>query len=114
MPELNDIVEELKKGVNAIIKSATEIGKDGIDDISGFSERQLNGIADQSLLIGEGLKNKDLTTEEAKTEFEDLSTLAKNFANTLVGLLAITIEKIWNAMVKILSGVIKSIAGLVL
>lgn len=114
MPELNDIIDELKKGANDIIKSATEIGKDSIDDIQGFSQRQLKGLAEHSVLIGKGLANKQLSKQDAKDEFDRLKNLTKNFVNTLVGLLAVTIEKIWNAMVKILSGVINAIAGVIL
>ena len=114
MPELNDIIKELKSGASDIVKAASEIGKDSIENINGFSQRQLEGLANHTLIIGKGVANGDLTKEEAKSEFENLKKLTKNFTNVLVGLLAVTIEKIWNAMVKILQGVIKAIAGLVL
>jgi len=114
MPELNDIIKELKNGASEIVKAAAEIGKDSIENIEGFSKRQLEGLANHSLLIGNGVINGDLTQEDAKGEFERLKDLTKNFVNTLIGLLAVTIEKILNAIVKILSGVISSIAGLIL
>ena len=114
MPELQDIINEIKKGASDIIKSAAEIGKDSIDQIDGFSKSQVEGMARHTLLIGKGVANGDLTKEEASEEFENLKKIAKNFVNVLIGLLAITIEKIWNAIVKILSGVIQRIAGIVL
>ena len=114
MPELKEIIDEIKTAAGEILRTAGEIGKDSLENVEGFSKRQLEGLANHSVIIGKGVLIGDLTKEEAKTEFENLKEIAKNFANTLIGLLAVTIEKIWNAIVKILGGVVKSIAGLIL
>jgi hypothetical protein len=106
MSDVNSIVEQIKTAVGDILKTTAEIGKDSID--------QLEGIARQTELIGKGMLIGDLTKEEGKEEFENVKEISKNFVNTLVGLVAITIEKIWNTIVKILSGVIQSIAGIIL
>ena len=59
---------------------------------------------------------------EARGEFADdpklrdwfltnLDDVARNFARTLRGLLAITIEKVWNAVVNVLWQVVEAAAG---
>lgn len=81
---------------------ATNIIEKDIDTVRGFSERQVEAIAKQTLIIQKGVLTGDID-EGLKDFFLDgLEAMALNFVNTLKGILSVTIEKVWNAIVDVL------------
>lgn len=101
---VSDLIEEIKNTSSAIIN------KD-VTTVRGFSNRQINGIANQTALIATGIKNGQITDETRDFFLEQLVELSQNFANTLVGLTLVTVEKLWNGIVKILWGFISKFTG---
>ncbi len=81
---------------------ATTILEKDISTVRGFSERQVEAIAKQTLIIQKGILIGDID-EGLKDFFLDgLEAMALNFVNTLKGILSVTIEKVWNAIVDVL------------
>ncbi len=70
--------------------------------MEGFSKTQTTAMATQAGWIASGTLSGSLTPDLRDYFLNNLKTLAQNFANTLVGLLVITVEKIWNAVVGVL------------
>jgi hypothetical protein len=101
------LVEDIKSSMSGIL------GKD-ITAVSGFSRRQLDGIADQTVLIASGIASGEITEATRDFFLDQLVELAHNFVNTLVGLIVATIEKLWNAIVSILWKTISKATGIVL
>lgn len=101
------LVEDIKSSISGIL------GKD-ITTVSGFSIRQLDGIADQTVLIASGIASGEITEATRDFFLDQLVELADNFVNTLVGLVIVTIEKLWNAIVSILWKTISKATGIVL
>lgn len=91
MSDISNVVQEIKNVAAGILK------KD-LADIQGFSERQLEAIAQQAVTIKAGVLSGDIPPDMMAYFFESLKKATENFANTLVGLLAVTVEKLWNAM----------------
>lgn len=101
---IDQLITDIKNEVSAIIQ------KD-VTTIRGFSNRQLKGIANQSALLAEGIASGGITDYTRDFFLDQLVELAHNFVKTLVGLLIVTIEKIWNAIVDIIWKTISTIIG---
>ncbi|MEJ2419378.1 MAG: hypothetical protein P8Y45_21135 [Exilibacterium sp.] len=84
--------------------AATGILNKDVTTLRGFSERQITAIAQQSELVALGIASGQITEETREFFLDSIEDMALNFAKTLRGLLMVTIEKVWNALV----GVTKS------
>ena len=84
----------------AEIKTATsEILNKDLSKVRGFSKRQLKAIATQALLIKEGVLAGQIQPDLQKFFEDSLKDMVSNFINTLKGITAVILEKIWNAIV---------------
>ena len=97
-----NIIKEIKEVASAILE------KD-ISTVRGFSERQVEAIAKQAVIIQRGVLNGDIDEDLKEYFLEGLEAMALNFVNTLKGILAVTVEKIWNAIVDVLLKTIDSV-----
>jgi hypothetical protein len=100
-----DLVEEIKGAASQVLS------KD-VATLRGFSERQIKSIAQQAELVATGIANGGITEETREFFLDNLEDMALNFARTLRGLLMVTIEKVWNAIVGVIWGAIESATGL--
>lgn len=105
--DINQLIQDIQNTASTIL------GKD-VTTIRGFSERQLNGMATQSSLIASGIASGEITPDNRDFFLDQLIELAKNFVNTLVGLLIATVEKLWNAIVGVIWSAISKATGIVL
>jgi hypothetical protein len=108
-PNPNEIVHAIKDAITGIVD------KDAVT-IRGFSERQLKMLAQQATWIAEAtLAGEFKTDPHLRDDFLDnLQDMAKDFVNTLRGLLTITVEKVLNAIVDVLWKAIESAIGFAL
>lgn len=102
--DTNQLIDDIKNTVSGILN------KD-ITTVRGFSNRQLNGIANQTSLIASGIASGEITEATRQFFLDQLIELAHNFVNTLIGLIVATIERLWNAVVSILWGAISKATG---
>ena len=79
--------------------AATDILRADVTTFKGFSERQVKAIAQQSALVEIGIQTGQITDETKDFFLDGLEDMALNFVRTLRGLLMVTIEKVWNAIV---------------
>jgi hypothetical protein len=103
---IEKLIGSMKKAAKAIIDA-------DLESVRGFSERQLKSIAKQSALVAKGVASGEIEEGE-KDFFLDTIEMVKNFANTLRGLITVTIEKLWSALVGVVWGAISSAAGIAL
>ncbi|OQD42785.1 hypothetical protein BUL40_09720 [Croceivirga radicis] len=103
---MNENVIEL---INDIKEVATNILEKDISTVRGFSERQVEAIAKQTIIIQKGILNGDIDEDLKEFFLDGLEAMALNFVNTLKGILSVTIEKVWNAIVDLLWKAIESI-----
>src|SRR5687767_15404026 len=75
-----------------IKNTATDILNKDVETVRGFSNRQLSGIANQTALISMGIATGQITEATRDFFLDQLVELARNFANTLVGLTVVTIR----------------------
>ena len=78
---------------------ATGIIQQDVTTIEGYSERQLAAMAQQAKWIAAASLTGELSSDMRDFFLNTLKDSAVNFANTLKGLVVITIEKVWNALV---------------
>lgn len=104
--------------INALINdmklAASEVLDKDVTTLRGFSERQLKAIAQQSALLAQGIASGQVTDDTKDFFLDSLEDMAKNFANTLRGLMMVTIEKVWNAVVGVIWKAIEGATGLVI
>lgn len=102
--DVNQLIHEMKDVANTILD------KD-IESIGGFSERQLKAIAKQAEMVAQGIATGEITDETREFFLQGIEDMTRNFANTLQGLVAVTVEKVWNAMVGVIWKAIESATG---
>src|ERR1700733_15203795 len=93
---------------------ATGIIQQDVTTIEGYSERQLAAMAQQAKWIAAASLSGELSSDMRDFFLNTLKDSATNFANTLKGLLIVTIEKLWNALVGALWGAINTAIGVAL
>ncbi len=110
MPKKIDF--DLEQLVDDMKKAATEVINQDVTELRGFSERQLTALAKQAELIATGFASGDIDEDLRDFFLDSLEDMALNFAKTLRGLLMVTIEKVWNAIVGVLWGAISRATGI--
>ena len=101
--------ENVLEIINNIKEVATNILEKDISTVRGFSERQVEAIAKQTIIIQKGVLNGDIDDDLKEFFLDGLEAMALNFVNTLKGILSVTIEKVWNAIVDTLWNAIESV-----
>ena len=102
MSDVASIIKDIKDISTTILKKDITI-------VKGFSERQVEAIAKQTVIITEGIANGDIDEELKKFFFDGLKAMAENFVNTLKGILSVTLEKLYNALVDKLWSIVGSV-----
>lgn len=91
---------------------ASQVINQDVTVLRGFSERQLKALAKHAELITAGVISGDIDEDLRDFFLDSLEDMALNFAKTLRGLLMVTIEKVWNAIVGVLWSAIGSATGI--
>lgn len=96
--------------------AATGILQKDISTVQGFSKSQFEKIAAHTAMVLKMEATGEFKNNDAlRIHFVDgLEELTRLFVQTLAGLVAITIEKIWNALVNVLWGAIDKAVGFAL
>ncbi|MBV8978824.1 MAG: hypothetical protein JO261_15700 [Alphaproteobacteria bacterium] len=102
--DVNQLIANLKTVASGIIQQ-------DVTTIEGYSERQLAAMAQQAKWIAAATLSGDLSTEMRDYFLQTLKDSAINFANTLKGLVVVTVEKVWNALVGALWTAISNAIG---
>ncbi|HDR2893964.1 TPA: hypothetical protein I4G69_004895 [Enterobacter asburiae] len=105
---------DLEQLISDIKDAASKILKQDITVLRGYSERQLEAIAQQAEFVSVGIASRQITKETEQFFLDGLEDMALSFAKTLRGLLMVTIEKVWNAIVGVLWTAISKAAGVAL
>ncbi|PID27337.1 MAG: hypothetical protein CR982_06195 [Candidatus Cloacimonadota bacterium] len=103
--DTTQLVEDMKDAASKILN------KD-VTTMRGFSRRQIFAIAQQSELVALGIVNGKITEETREFFLDSIEEMVLNFAKTLRGILMVTIEKVWNAIVGVIWKVIEDVTGL--
>ncbi|NIW84998.1 MAG: hypothetical protein GWN09_00055 [Gammaproteobacteria bacterium] len=105
---------DLDQLVSDIKAAASEVLNKDVTTLRGFSERQVKAIAQQAKLVAAGIASGQITEETREFFLDSLEDMALNFAKTLRGLLMVTVEKVWNAVVGVIWKAIGAAAGIAL
>ncbi|MCP4351417.1 MAG: hypothetical protein GY795_38615 [Desulfobacterales bacterium] len=105
--DVSQLIEDMKN-------AASEILNRDVSTLRGFSERQMKAIAQQAAFVEAGIVNGEITDETRGFFLDSLEDMALNFANTLRGLMMVTIEKVWNAIIGIIWKAIETAIGIAL
>ncbi|MFV3074168.1 hypothetical protein [Niveispirillum fermenti] len=98
--------------VTQITNEATAIvGKD-IKLVAGFSEQQLEGLAAQAALLADGIATGRIRPALQDYFLDSLKQSAANLLRVLVGVVLVTLEKLWNAVVGALWDALSKATGL--
>jgi hypothetical protein len=103
--DIDQLIADIKDTASSILN------KD-VETVRGFSSRQVNGIANQTALIALGISTGQITEATRDFFLDQLVELTRNFVNTLVGLLIVTVERLWNAIVGVIWNTISKATGI--
>lgn len=92
--------------------AATQVLKQDVTTLRGFSERQVKAIAQQAAFVESGILSGGITDETKDFFLDSLEDMVLNFVKTLRGLLLVTIEKVWNAIVGVIWKTIETATGI--
>lgn len=99
--------------INDMKNAATQVLNQDIATLRGFSERQLKAIAQQAAFVEAGILTGEITDETKDFFLDSLEDMALSFVKTLRGLVTVTIEKVWNAIVGVIWKAIGAATGIV-
>lgn len=105
--DINQLIADIQAAATGVLK------KD-ITTLGGFSDQQLLALAQQAVLVEAGIVSGQITAATREFFLDGLQEMARNFVATLRGLVEITIEKVWNAVVDVLWKAIRAGTGLAL
>ena len=103
--DINQLMVDMSEAASQVINQDVSV-------LRGFSERQLKALAKQAELIAKGVLSGDIDDDLRDFFLDSLEDMALNFAKTLRGLLMVTIEKVWNALVGVLLGAVSAATGI--
>lgn len=112
MPNITEL--DVSKLVDDIKAAASGVLEKDVTTLRGFSERQVTAIAQQTKLVTTGIASGQITEETREFFLDSLEDMALNFAKTLRGLLMVTVEKVWNAVVSVMWKAIAAATGMAL
>ena len=93
---------DVNKLATDIKTAATKVLGQDISTYRGFSEDQVKAITEHAALIEHGIQSGGITEATQDYFLDSLEDMTLNFVKTLRGLLMVTIEKVWNAIVNVL------------
>lgn len=99
-------IEQIVSDVKAAVKKVT---KQDFSEIRGFQQNQVEALAQQAKIIAVGVAKGEISADMKEFFIDGLEAMTLNFVRTLKGLLEVTIEKVWNAVMKVLLGAIETI-----
>jgi hypothetical protein len=105
--DLQTLVSDMQAAATSVI------GKD-VSVLRGFSQQQLQAIAQQSVFVAAGISDGSITDDTRDYFLDSIEEMAKSFANTLAGLVTVLVEQVWNAMVGAIWTAINKATGLAL
>jgi hypothetical protein len=105
--DVGQLVNEIKTAASGVLTA-------DIATVRGFSQRQLEAIALQTHVVATGIATNNISPELQDFFLDGLKDMVTNFTRTLKGLMAVTIEKIWNAVVGAVWNALSTAIGTVL
>jgi hypothetical protein len=107
---------DLNKLINDMIGAVSGIAKKDITLIEGFSKSQMQKIAEQTVWFAEadGMGMFDNNKPLRDHFLKGIEEVTRLCAKTLVAIAAITVEKIWNALVGVVWGALDAAVGIAL
>lgn len=105
--DANQLVLDMKAAASGVLNADVSIFR-------GFSDRQVEAIAKQSEFVAVGISTGQITPETKDFFLDSIEDMTLSFVKTLRGLIMVTVEKVWNAVVGVIWKAIASATGLVL
>jgi len=105
--DIDQLVADMQAAASGVLQA-------DVTTLRGFTQQQVKAIAQQAELVSTGILTKQITPETQQFFLDGLEDMALSFAKTLRGLLMVTIEKVWNAVVGVLWSAISKATNLVL
>ncbi|AUC80951.1 hypothetical protein [Lacinutrix sp. Bg11-31] len=88
--------------IDSIKDAASTILEKDIALVKGFSERQIEAISKQTLIIKAGIATGEIEDDLIAFFLDGLKHMVTNFINTLKGILKVVLEKVWNGIIAVL------------
>ena len=88
---------------------ASEILEKDISVVNGFSQRQMENLAKQTFIVKTSIATGKYNEKQMKFFLSELKLMAQNFVDTLNGIIKVTLEKLWNALVRYLYEVLGAV-----
>lgn len=109
MFDADELIAAMKAAVSGIAK------KD-FPALTDFAQRQMKALAEQAVWIGEATLQGEFTDKPGLRDhfLKTLDQMTKNLAAVLTGLVALSVEKIWNALVGVIWNALDKATGLAL
>ncbi|CAB3794522.1 hypothetical protein [Pararobbsia alpina] len=109
--DLTETAAVFKDGISSAVKTVTS--KD-LANVAGFAQSQLRSLAQQSALVAGMIEANAFTAAERIFYLDGLEQMAKGFVETLVQVIVVEIEKIYNAVVSAIYESINKLTGVAL
>jgi hypothetical protein len=109
--DLTSTAAIFKSGVLSAVKDVTR--KD-LTSISGFAQIQTQSLAQQAALVAGMIEANQFTADEQAFYLDGLRQMARGFVETVIAVIVVEIEKIYNAVVSAIYKAISDLTGVAL
>ncbi|MFC0396878.1 hypothetical protein [Paraburkholderia rhizosphaerae] len=109
--DLKDTANLFVNSIGTAVKNVT--GQDA-PAIEGFAQNQLQSLAHQSALITGMIEANQFTDDELKFYLIGLKQMAMGFAQTLIGMIVVEVQRLFNAIVTAIYTSINTLAKVAL
>ncbi|SAL61142.1 hypothetical protein [Caballeronia humi] len=109
--DLTSVADVFKDSISSAVKTTTT--KD-LATFTGFAQSQFQSLVHQSALVTGMIEANVFTAAERSFYLDGLGQMAQGFAETLVQLIVVELEKLTNAVVDAIYASINTVAGVAL
>lgn len=102
---------DIAKLVADIFAAIKGVAKKGFDTISGHVDAQVRRLARRTSFLTQLRAAGELSDDDFEDELQRARDLVKSIGMTVAALAAVTLEKAWNAIVKVVWGAINGVLG---
>ena len=101
--------ENIIKIVGGIKEISSSILEKDITIVKGFSQRQIENLAKQTFVVKTNIASGKYSEKQMKYFLNELKIMTQAFVDSLIGIIKVTIEKLWNVLVRFLYEVLGAV-----
>jgi hypothetical protein len=99
---------------NSVLSAVKEVTSKDLTSVAGFAQSQTQSLAQQAALVAGMIEANQFTPDEKDFYLDGLKQMTRGFVETVIQVIVVAIEEIYNAVIAAIYKTINSLTGLAL